>query len=80
MSRNKPLLGEVVGDNLMDLYYQRMCGIYAAESHMYKKYVPRDFSKCMKAYHFLSVHPKFEVKIPMNGNNPPLQKSKFTRK
>ena len=71
MSRNKPLLGEVVGDNLMDLYYQRMRAVYSAESHTYKKDVPRDFSKCMKAYHFLSVHPKFEVKIPMDGTKPP---------
>jgi hypothetical protein len=64
-------LGEVVGDNLMDLYYQRMRAIYSAESHTYKKDVPRDFAKCMKAYHFLSVHPKFEVEIPADGTKPP---------
>ncbi len=71
MSRNKPLLGEVVGDNLMDLYYQRMCAIYTAESHMYKKDLPCDFSKLMKAYLFLSVHPKFEVQIPNDMKKPP---------
>ena len=27
----------------------------------------------MLAYHFLSVHPKFEVKIPMDGNKPPFK-------
>ncbi len=27
--------------------------------------------KCMKAYHFLSVHPEFEVKILTDGNKPP---------
>ncbi len=36
MSRNKLLSGEVVGDNLMDLYYQRMREVYSAESHTYK--------------------------------------------
>jgi len=61
MSRNKPLLGEVVGDNLMDLYYQRMRAIYSAESHTYKKDVPRDFAKCMKAYHFLSTNALAEI-------------------
>ena len=71
MSRNKPRLGEVVGDNLMDLYYQRMHGIYAAESHIYKKGVPHDFSKLMKAYLFLSVHPKFDIKITIDGSKPP---------
>ena len=55
----------------MDLYYQRMRAIYAAESHMYKKDVPRDFAKCLKAYLFLSVHPKFEVEIPVDGTKPP---------
>ena len=54
----------------MDLYYQRMCAIYSPESHTYKKDVPHDFAKCMKAYHFLSVHPKFEVEIPVDGTKP----------
>ena len=71
VSRNKPLSGEVVGDNLMDLYYQRMHAIFSAESHSYKKDVPHDFVKCMKAYYFISVHPKFEVKIPIDGTKPP---------
>jgi hypothetical protein len=70
VSRNKPLSGEVVGDNIMDLYFKCLHQIYAAESHAYKKDVPRDFSKCMQAYHFLSVHPRFEVEIPMDGNKP----------
>ena len=69
VSRNKPLLEEVVGDNLIDLYYQRLCTIYSAKSHSYKKDVLRDFMKCMKAYHFLAVHPKFEVEIPINGTD-----------
>ena len=69
--RNKPLSGEVAGDNIMDLYFKYMRQIYAAESHVYKKDVPHDFSKCMLAYHFLSVHSKFEVEIPMDGNKPP---------
>ncbi len=55
----------------MDLYYQRMHGIYAAESHIYKKGVPHDFSKLMKAYLFLSVHPKFDIKITIDGSKPP---------
>jgi hypothetical protein len=51
MRRNKPLSGEVAGDNIMDLYFKRMHQIYAAESHVYKKDVPRDFSKCMLTYY-----------------------------
>ena len=51
----------------MDLYFQLMREIYASESHNYKKDVPQDFLKCMKAYHFLSSHPKLEVDIPTNG-------------
>ncbi len=31
----------------------------------------QDFSKGMQAYHFLSVHLKFEVKIPIDGTKPP---------
>jgi len=47
-----------------------MHAIYSAESHTFKKDVPQDFSKCMKAYHFLSVHPKFEIKITIYGSKP----------
>jgi hypothetical protein len=55
----------------MDLFFQRLWEIYSSESHTYKRDVPRDFSKCMKAYHFLSVHPKFEVEIPTDGSRLP---------
>ncbi len=77
MSRNNQLSGKVVGDNLMDLYYQRMCGIYAVESHTYKKGLPHDFSKLMKAYLFLSVHPKFEVEIPIDEKRPSSKNPNF---
>jgi hypothetical protein len=71
VSRNKPLSGKVAGDNLMNLYCQGMWEIYASKSHTYKKDVPEEFSMCMKAYNFLSSHPKFEVKIPTNGSRLP---------
>ena len=34
---------------------------------MYKKDIPSDFPKSVKAYHFSSSHPKFEVEIPTHG-------------
>jgi hypothetical protein len=32
--------------------------------------MPKSFSKQMKAYHFLSKHPKFLVKFPRDGSKP----------
>ena len=64
ISINPPLSGKVKDDKIMDRYYSRMRVIYADQSHTCKKDVPRDFSKCMKAYHFLLTHPKFKVEIP----------------
>ena len=40
--------------------------MYADQAHTFKRDVVRDFSKCMKAYLFLSSHLKFEVEIPLN--------------
>ena len=39
--------------------------------------MPRDYSKCMKAYQVLSVHPKFAVEIPTDGTRP-LSKNPIT--
>jgi hypothetical protein len=50
----------------MDWYYFRMRKIYADQSYTFKRDVPRDFSKCMKAYLIFCTHPKFEIEIPMN--------------
>ena len=55
----------------MDLYYARMRDDYAARSHSYSKDMPKSFNKLMKAYYFLSKHPKFEVEFPTDGSNPP---------
>jgi hypothetical protein len=66
MSTNPPKSGEVKDDLLQDRYYSRMCQIYTDQSHTFKRDVPRDFSKCMKAYLFLRTHPKFETEIPAN--------------
>ena len=66
LSTNPPMSGEVKDDQIMDRYYSRMRQLYADQSHTFKRDVPKDFSKCMKAYLFLSNHPKFEVEIPLN--------------
>ena len=58
----------------MDLNYQRMHAICSAKSHPFTKDVPLYFLKCMKAYHFFLVHPKFEVKIPIDGSKPQSKK------
>jgi hypothetical protein len=55
----------------MDLYYSRMWEEFASRSHRYSKDMPKTFNKLMKAYFFLSKHPKFEVEFPTDGSKPP---------
>jgi hypothetical protein len=57
----------------MDLYYARMHEEYATRSHTYTNDMPKTFNKLMKAYYFLSKHPKFEVEFPPDGSKPPLK-------
>ena len=66
LATNPPQSGEVKDDAIMDRYYSRMRMMYSEMSHSFKRDVPKDFSKCMKAYMFLSSHPKFDVEIPLN--------------
>ena len=66
LATNPPQSGEVKDDQIMDRYYSRMRQIYSEQSHTFKRDVPKDFSKCMKAYLFLSSHPKFDVEIPVD--------------
>ena len=44
---------------------------YTSRSHSYSKDMPKSFNKLMKAYYFLSKHPKFEVEFPTDGSKPP---------
>jgi hypothetical protein len=68
-----PTSGEVRDDALMDLYYSRIRHEYQARSKSYAKDMPKTFDKLMKSFHFLSKHPKFEVKFPTNGSKPPIK-------
>ena len=67
-------------DALMDLYYSRMHEEYSAHSHAYPKDCPKTFQKHMKAYHFLSQHPKFEVEFPTDSSKPPPKHPNSIRK
>ena len=66
LSTNPPKSGKVKDNQIMDRYFSGMRQIYADQAHTFKRDVPRDFSKCMKAYLFLRTHPKFEAEIPTN--------------
>ena len=45
-----------------------------------KRYMPKIFSKLMKAYHVLSKHPKFEVEFQRGGSRPPPKHPNSIRK
>ena len=45
-----------------------------------KKEMPKTFSKLVKAYHFMSKHPKFEAEFPRDGSKPPHNHPYFIRK
>jgi hypothetical protein len=64
----------------MDLYYGRMHEEFSARSHKYPKDCPKTFQKHMKAYHFLSQHPKYKVESPTDGSKPPPKNLNSIRK
>ena len=64
----------------MDVYYAQMREEYAPCSHTYTKDMPKTCSKLMKACHFLSKHPKFEVKFLKDGSKQPPKHPNSIRK
>lgn len=69
--QNPPNFSNVKDDVKMDLYYSQMGDEYTLCAHTYVKDMQKTFSKLMKAYYFLSKHPKIEVKFPRDGSKPP---------
>lgn len=62
---------EVKDDTNMDLYNSRMREVHALHVNTCRKDMLKILSKFMKAFHFLSNHPKIEVEFPIDVSKHP---------
>ncbi|KAL3793210.1 hypothetical protein HJC23_000752 [Cyclotella cryptica] len=68
---NPPSAEQLRNKEKRDLYYANIRKQYSEGSSSFARNFPKNFSRYMKSYHYLSKHPMFQVEFPREGSKPP---------
>ncbi|KAL7516092.1 hypothetical protein ACHAWX_001149 [Stephanocyclus meneghinianus] len=77
---NPPTSEQLADEEKLDSYYAQVRRMYVEQSSSLSRNFPKNFARYMKSYHYLSMHPDFEVEFPRNGSKPPSKNAALLRK